>query len=284
MLTLNFYILYVEMQELIEKFSKELRFKWYSPRTLSSYTWCVRFFLKHSVRTVEFVEKINRNMILDFVLFLQKKDKAPKTINLYKEAIVSFCNLVLNKKIERISLSKVPRKLPVILSHQEIIVMTNSIFNKKHKLMVQIAYGSGLRISEVVKLKIKDIDFVQNFIHIKNAKWMKDRVTILSTKMKGELLELCKNRHLNSYVFVSAFWWSLSTRSLQSVFARAMSKSKTRKEATFHSLRHSFATHLLENWTDIRYVQSLLGHANIRTTQIYTQVTNPSLKNIKSPF
>ena len=150
--------------------------------------------------------------------------------------------------------------------------------------MLQIAYWSGLRISEVVKLKIKDIDFAQNFIHIKNAKWMKDRITILPIKIKDELTVLCKNRYLNSYVFFSGMWWCLSTRSLQSVFQRAMKVSKIRKEATFYSLRHSFATHLLENGTDIRYVQALLGHANIRTTQIYTQVTNPAIKNIQSPL
>lgn len=281
---MKFYILYVEMQELIEKFTKELNFKWYSSRTLSSYTACVWFFLKYSVKIPENVGKINRDMILDFVLFLKNKDKAPKTINLYKDAIMSFCRLVLNKNIVRISLSKVPRKLPVILSHQEVISIIKNISNQKHKLMVQIAYWSWFRISEVVKLKIKDIDFIQNFIHIKNSKLMKDRITVLSTKMKDELILFCKNRNANSYVFFSEMWGWLSTRSLQNIFSRAIKKSGIKKEATFHSLRHSFATHLLENGTDIRYVQALLGHANIRTTQIYTQVTNPAIRNIQSPL
>lgn len=272
------------MQELIEKFSKELDFRWLSSRTLSIYTKCVLFFLKHWVWSVDNVDKIDRDLILDFILFLKKKDKAPKTINLYKNAIVSFCKLVLHKNIEHIHLSKVPRKLPIILSHHEVGKIIDSVKNKKHKLMLQVAYGSWLRVSEVIKLKIKDIDFTQNFIHIKNAKWMKDRITIFSGKIKDDLVLFCKNRHLNSYVFFSEMWWNLSSRSLQNVFSRAIKDARIQKEATFHSLRHSFATHLLENGTDIRYVQTLLGHANIRTTQLYTQVTNPALKNIQSPL
>ncbi len=281
---MKFYILYVEMQELLEKFSKELKFKWLSFRTLSIYTKCVWFFLKHWVRSVENIDNVDRDMIINFVLFLQKKDKAPKTINLYKNAIMSFCRLVLHKYIDHIHLSKVPTKLPVILSHHEILSIINSIKNNKHRLMLQTAYGSWLRVGEVVRLKIKDIDFLQNFIHIKNAKWMKDRITVFSEKIKSDLLFFCKNRHLNSYVFPSEMWWYLSTRSLQHVFNRAIKNARIQKEATFHSLRHSFATHLLENGTDIRYVQSLLWHANIRTTQIYTQVTNPALQNIRSPL
>lgn len=223
-------------------------------------------------------------MILNFILFLQEKDKAPKTINLYKNAIVSFCRLVLYKDIEHIYLSKVPRKLPVILSHDEIEKIINLVKNKKHRLMLQVAYGSWLRVSEIIKLKIKDIDFAQNFIHIKDAKWMKDRITVFSEKIKNDLLFFCRNRHLNSYVFPSEMWWCISSRSLQKVFNRAIKNARIQKEVTFHSLRHSFATHLLENGTDIRYVHSLLWHANIRTTQIYTQVTNPMLKNIQSPL
>jgi len=113
---------------------------------------------------------------------------------------------------------------------------------------------------------------------------MKDRITVLSDKIKNDLWLFCKSRHLNSYVFPSEMGWHLSTRSLQIVFSRSLKTSRIKKEATFHSLRHSFATHLLENGTDIRYVQSLLGHSNIRTTQIYTQVTNSAIKNIQSPL
>lgn len=261
-----------------------MNFRWLSPRTLSIYTKCVWFFLKHWVVSTKNVDKIDRDMILDFVLFLQKKDKAPKTINLYKNSIVSFCRLVLNKNFEHIRLSKTPKKLPVILSHDEILSIINVIQNKKHKLILQIAYGSWLRVGEVVKLKIKDIDFVQNFIHVKNAKWMKDRITVFSDKIKDDLLSFCNHRHLNSYIFFSEMWGSLSTRSLQNIFNKALRNARIKKEATFHSLRHSFATHLLENGTDIRYVQVLLGHANIRTTQVYTQVTNPALRNIQSPL
>lgn len=279
-----FYILYVEMQELLLKFNQELRFRNYSPRTLSSYTRCVQYFLWYHQMGGKDIRNITRDDIVLFVLFLQKKDRAPKTINLYKEAIRSFCKIVLWKEVENISLSREPRKLPIILSKDEIQSMVVTIKNLKHKLMVQISYGSWLRISEVINLKIKDIDFDQNMIHLKSAKWNKDRTTVLSPVIKLALKEQCFWKHANSYVFPSERWGMLSARSLASVFLRAKYHAQIKKEATFHSLRHSFATHLLENGTDIRYVQALLWHANIRTTQIYTQVTNLALKNIKSPL
>lgn len=280
----DFYILYIEMQELLWKFRDELRFRNYSSRTLSSYTRCVEFFLSYYQKGGRDIRNITRDDIVQFVLFLQKKDKAPKTINLYKEAIRSFCKIVLWREIQNISLSKEPRKLPVVLSRDEIQKMIDTIKNTKHRLMLQVAYGSWLRISEVINLKIKDIDFDQDMIHLKSAKWYKDRMTVLSSTIKVTLKEQCFGRHPNSYVFPSERWGVLHTRSLTSIFHRAMWNARIKKEATFHSLRHSFATHLLENGTDIRYVQSLLGHANIRTTQIYTQVTNPAIKNIQSPL
>jgi site-specific recombinase XerD len=272
------------MQEIIKKFNKELRFKSYSLRTISSYTSCVSLFWKYLLGRNKFLSNITRDLILDFILSLQEKNKAPKTINLYKEAIMSFWRLVLHKEFQRISLSKVPRKLPIVLSREEIKKIINNISNSKHKLMIQVAYSSWLRVSEVVKLKIKDIDFLQNTIHVKNAKWMKERITVLSTKIKTKLMVQCEFKHKNSYVFPSLRWWNLTTRSLQNIFIKSLKKTRIKKEATFHSLRHSFATHLLENWTDIRYVQELLWHSNIRTTQIYTQVTNPAIKNILSPL
>ena len=121
-------------------------------------------------------------------------------------------------------------------------------------------------------------------VHIKGAKGRKDRITIVPEKMKNGLRNIIAGKKGNDFIFESARGGRLTTRSAQKVFDSALKKAKIKKSATFHSLRHSFATHLLENGTDIRYVQELLGHSNIRTTQIYTKVTNPMLKNIKSPL
>jgi len=150
--------------------------------------------------------------------------------------------------------------------------------------MLSISYGAGLRVSEVIGLKVADIDFDNLLIHIKHSKGNKDRVTVLPEKLVDEMKRLAAFKVGDDLVFESERGGKLSTRTLQKVFENGCKKANIKKKATFHSLRHSFATHLLENGVDVRYVQELLGHQNIRTTQIYTHVTNIALKNIKSPL
>jgi len=187
------------------------------------------------------------------------------------------------KKID-IKSAKRNKNLPVILNRNEIARLIEVTNNKKHKLILSITYGSGLRVSEVVNLKVKDVDINNLTLHIKKAKGKKDRITVIPEKIKNDLEMMINSRDSNEYVFTSERGGKLTTRTAQKIFTNAMKKAKIKKEATFHSLRHSFATHLLENRVDIRYVQELLGHQNIRTTQRYTQVTNPKLRNIKSPL
>ena len=150
--------------------------------------------------------------------------------------------------------------------------------------MITLAYGAGLRISEVMDLRVRDMLLDELTLHIKEAKGKKDCITLIPEKLKEDLRSLIAGKEGGDYVFASERGGKLSERTAQKVFERALHAAHITKPATFHSLRHSFATHLLENGVDIRYVQELLGHANIRTTQLYTQVTNPSLKNIKSPL
>lgn len=183
-----------------------------------------------------------------------------------------------------IRFSKRNLKLPVILSKNEIIGILNNIKNKKHKLILFLAYSSGLRVSELRDMHVKDVDLENLVIHIKNAKGKKDRITVLSEKIVKPLSQLISFKDKNDIVFETERGGKYSTRTLQKIFSDNLKKSGIKKDATFHSLRHSFATHLLENGTDIRYVQELLGHNNIRTTQIYTYVTNPNIRNIKSPL
>ena len=147
-----------------------------------------------------------------------------------------------------------------------------------------MVYGAGLRVSEVIDLRVKDIDFEELTLHIKQAKGKKDRITVFPEKLKASIQNSITGKDRDDFVFSSERGGKLTTRTAQKVFGNSLGKAGIKKEATFHSLRHSFATHLLENGVDIRYVQELLGHQNIRTTQRYTQVTNPKLKNIKSPF
>ncbi len=136
----------------------------------------------------------------------------------------------------------------------------------------------------MVNLKVKDININELTIHLKQAKGKRDRITVFPNKVVKLLNIILSEKDKNDFVFESNRGGRLHTRTIQKIFEKTINFVKIKKDATFHSLRHSFATHLLENGTDIRYVQELLGHANIRTTQLYTKVTNPILKNIKSPF
>ena len=157
--------------------------------------------------------------------------------------------------------------------------------NPKHKLLLLIGYGAGLRVSEIVSLKWSDILFEEHKIHVKNAKGKKDRMVMLPYSIVTSLQlyrELYKGKH---YVFEGQFAGEpYSTGSVQQVMRNAIKLSGLEKKATVHTLRHSFATHLLENGTDIRYIQQFLGHSSIKTTTVYTHLTKTAVDRIQSPL
>lgn len=270
------------MQQYLENTKKELRYRNYSPRTISSYLICIKDYLNYRKNGFLFPDT---DKIRNYLLHKQEKGLSSQTINLYLNAIKFFYRDVL-KNPRRIDLkfAKTSKKLPVVLSRQEIEAIINSIINHKHKLLVAITYGAGLRVSEVIGLRVNDVDLENLTIHIKEAKGKKDRITVFPKKLINDFRNLIAGKSANDLIFESELGGKLTDRSAQAVFYRALKKSGIAKNASFHSLRHSFATHLLENGVDIRYIQELLGHQNIRTTQIYTKVTNPSIKNIKSPL
>jgi len=270
------------MQKYLDQTEQELRLRNYSPKTIKSYLACLaEYFAFHGADP----EQMNEDKIKEFLLRKQAKNYAPQTVNLYLNAIKFFYQQVLKvyKKID-IRFAKKSKKLPVVLSRQEIGQILDNIRNSKHKLLIALSYGAGLRVSEAVTLKVRDVQLDELTIHLKAAKGNKDRLTIIPEKLKNELYFLIQGRDGGDYLFESERGGRLTERTAQIIFAKALIKAGIKKDATFHSLRHSFATHLLENGTDVRYVQELLGHANIRTTQLYTHVTNPSIRNIKSPL
>lgn len=272
----------MQNQNYLLELERELKYRNYSLRTIEVYTNCTAYFLKYIKNDIS---KINKDIIIDFILYLQSKNKAPKTINLYKEAIKFFTKEILKINLEfDIKLSREPKKLPIVLSKEEVLIILKNTNNSKHKLLLSLSYASWLRVSEVINLKVWDIDLEWLMIHIKWAKWLKDRITIISEKLKNDLWKIILYKDKNDYLIESERWWKLTPRTAQIIFKNSLKKSWIKKDVTFHSLRHSFATHLLENWTDIRYIQELLGHSNIKTTQIYTKVVNPKLKNISSPL
>jgi site-specific recombinase XerD len=163
-------------------------------------------------------------------------------------------------------------------------MMIEATSNLKHKLILALAYGAGLRVSEVANLKVKDIDLVNDLVFVSLGKGKKDRYTLFPVKLKDRIKIFVEGRRADEYLFESERGGKLHTRTLQIVFSSALTKAGVTKNATFHSLRHSFATHLLEAGTDLRYIQELLGHSSITTTQVYTKVTKGALGNIRSPF
>lgn len=270
------------MQAILEKTENLLKLRGYSPKTLKAYSFYIKDYLLFAKK-----ENLkNKQVAIEkYLLKRQALGQSSQTINLALNAIKFLYREVLGLK-EKINFkcSKRSQKLPVVLSKKEIDKIILQIKNLKHQLMVSLGYAAGLRVSEVINLKIGDIDLEELIIHIKNAKGKKDRITLFPEKLKIDFLKMTIGKAGRELVFESNRGGKLTVSTAQKVFENALLKAGIKKEASFHSLRHSFATHLLENGVDVRYVQELLGHANIRTTQIYTKVTNPALRKIKSPL
>jgi len=272
----------MKLEELLAKIKDELRLRNYSRRTINAYLTCLSDYFKY-IKNIQKDPDIG--LIKKYLLEKQEKGQSSQTINLYLNAIKYFYREIFKNNFPiNIKFAKTSSKLPVVLSRAEIEKIINSIENKKHRLLVSLSYGAGLRVSETVNLKVRDVNLDELTLHLKSAKGNKDRLTIFPEKLKADMAELMALQHGNEYLFESERGGKLTPRTAQKVFEKALEKAQIQKEATFHSLRHSFATHLLENGVDVRYVQELLGHQNIRTTQLYTKVTNPNLKNIKSPL
>jgi len=192
---------------------------------------------------------------------------------------------VFNKPVPKslnINLRK-PSVLPTVLSAKEISKILEVTNNLKHKTILVLIYSAGLRLGELVNLEIGDIDSESMKIHIREAKGKKDRYVMLSEKVLQLLREYYRKYKPERYIIEGQNGGKYSPKSVQSVFKRALKKAGIRKKATVHTLRHSFATHLLDEGTDIRYIQELLGHKKLETTQIYTHVSSYSINKIKSP-
>jgi len=270
------------MQDLLNKTRDELRIRNMSPSTVQSYLAALKSYFTYKSGDLT---KVDVENIRTFILQKMDNGSAAQTANLFLNAIKFFYRDVVrvNTPIE-VRFAKTPSALPVVLSRGEVERMLECTKNTKHKVLLSLAYGAGLRVSEVVHLRVKDLDLDEGIVHIKQSKGKKDRITVIPNRLKDDLRRCILGRDGNEYVFESQRGGCLTTSTAQKVFAMACKRAGIQKGATFHSLRHSFATHLLENGTDVRYVQELLGHANIRTTQRYTRVTNPLLKNIRSPL
>ncbi len=180
-----------------------------------------------------------------------------------------------------------PRKehyLPEVLSEEEVANILKSISNLKHKVLIMTIYSGGLRISELKNLKVKDIDSNRMQIRVEQGKGKKDRYTLLSKKTLLHLRQYFKEFKPKEWLFEGENGGQYTSSSIYNIFGRALKKAGITKKVSIHSLRHSFATHLLENGTDLRYIQNLLGHSSSKTTEIYTHITTKGFDQIKNPM
>lgn len=267
---------------LIKKIQEYMQLKNYSPRTIRAYCSCAKLMYRCFKKSLN---KIKEQEFKDFLNNLFKKNYSSHTVNQYHATLkLIFTKIYKIPFSFDIPYAKRDKKLPVVLSHKEIQKILNQITNHKHKLMLSMMYASGLRVSEIVNLKVKDVDAANKTLMIRVGKGRKDRITILPESLIPQLKTIIDGSGQNDYLFLSNRGSRLTTRSIQKIFSKALKKSGVKKSATCHSLRHSFATHLLENGINIRYIQELLGHSNLKTTQIYTKVATHNLAKIKSPL
>ncbi|MFC1686881.1 site-specific tyrosine recombinase/integron integrase [Nanoarchaeota archaeon] len=265
----NFYIL-----------KQELKIRGFSKQTQKAYLFHNQKFLKFTKKEVR---KTTNQDIKDYLEYLIDKNLANATVRLAFNSLKFYYTQVIKRNLfVGLNLPKREQKIPVCLTKQEIKQLLSIIKNQKHKLLIEFIYSSGLRVSEVIKFKVEDIYIQEKIALVKQSKGKKDRKVILS---KG-FIEAYK-KHINNldskYLFPSN-QGHLTSRTVQAILKTAAKKAKITKNVHPHALRHSFATHLLESGTDIRYIQKLLGHSSLRTTQRYTHISNRELENITSPL
>lgn len=272
--------------EQLQKFSQWLSSKRYSPNTIKTYTDALKsFFVFYRDKNIS--EIINEDIITYNNEHIINNNFSASYQNQIVSAIKLYFSSIREKKIdiEKIHRPRREKLLPNVLSKEEIKAILEAHSNIKHKTMLSLIYSCGLRRSEILHLKPADIDSKRNIVIIRQSKGKKDRITPLSPKILDLLREYYKQYKPKTYLFEgSQKGTCYSEHSLHNVLKQALAKVKITKPVTLHWLRHSYATHLLESGTDLRYIQELLGHNSSRTTEIYTHVSTKSLRQIKSPF
>lgn len=265
------------------RFCQEMVLSGYSPKTQKAYGGHVRRFLASLPTTGKpGVAEIRRYV----ETMLTQDGLSHSFANQFICAMVFFSGRVLGEPLENMPRPSKEEHLPQVLSKEEVSRLFGQVDNIKHRAMLYMVYASGLRVGEVVRLQIADIDSDRMMIRIRQAKGRKDRYVMLSEKVLDVLRIYFKAYRPKTWLFPGQAGPDvpITERTAQHVFEHARDKAGIRKKAGIHVLRHSFATHLLEAGTDLRYIQELLGHASSRTTEIYTHVSKRSISAIKSPL
>lgn len=272
-------------QLVLQRFIEQIQLKGYSQNTLKTYRNEFGIYLCY-IKAIE-AQNCTLEDIREYILYCINTLKLSEaTLHSRINAIKFYYEQVLKR--ERFLL-EIPRpkkalKLPKVIAPADIKKLFDATPNLKHNTMLKLCYGLGLRVSEIVNLKIKDIDSKAMQVFIERAKGKKDRYVNLPESILPQLRTYFIAYKPLVYLFEGQYGGQYSSRSAQQVFKNALLKAKINKTVGIHSLRHSFATHLLEQGTDIRFIQELLGHNDIKTTFIYTEVSNKSLRKIISPL
>ena len=270
----------------LEKFNQYLLSKRYSPSTIKTYKETVSTFLRFF--SSKPISEITHNDLIVFNnQYIIQKNLSNSFQNQVVNAVKLFFQIVENKKIvvELLHRPRREKKLPNVLSKEEVKAILEAPKNKKHQAMLSLIYACGLRRGELLNLTLKDIQSDRNLLVIRQAKGKKDRVVPISSKLIEMLRNYYKIWKPKTWLFEGQVEnTKYSEKSLENVLKQSLAKAKITKKVSLHWLRHSYATHLLESGTDLRYIQELLGHNSSRTTEIYTHVSTRNLQLIRSPF
>ena len=275
-----------ESEDAIIRFEKWLLSKRYSKSTIKTYCDALRvFFTYHkniSIQhiTMQHIIQFNNEYIIGRGLSISYQNQFVNALKLFY-LIIRNTNFI----IENIARPRREYRLPNVLSKEEVKMLLNILINLKHRTMLCLLYSCGLRSGELLNLQPIHIDSKRNIILIKQSKGKKDRIVPLSSKILEMLREYYRLYKPQTYLFEGQnIGEKYDSRSLQLVLKQAVKKAGIQKPVTLHWLRHSYATHLLESGTDLRYIQELLGHNSSKTTEIHTHVSTKNIQHIKSPF
>lgn len=261
--------------------ARELRIRNYSHKTADSYIHYNEEFLRFCQKDPR---EVTSNDIKEYLEYLAGSWSA-STVSVAYNALLFYYKTIWHRQFF-VNLAH-PRKekhIPVVLSKEEVAKMLSVVKNPKHSCIISMLYGCGLRVSELTHVKMRDIDYDRGLLRVFQGKGKKDRMTLLPKSLLPVLFKQRRLKDPDDYLFTNGRGDRLTETTIQKIVALAAERAGIAKNVTPHTLRHSFATHLLENGTDIRYIQELLGHAKLQTTQIYTHVANNNLKNIVSPL
>ena len=265
---------------MLENLETELKIRGFSSKTVQSYLYYNKQFLAHINKEAGLIDE---NDVKSYLAWLISDKKAsPSTIALAKAALKYYYDEILHKGIVNLKTPKIAKKLPVVLTKEEVKGLIEHAGSNKSSIILKMLYSSGIRVSELVSLKTTDLELDKRTAWVRKGKGSKDRLIILSDAVAKDLLKYLKEHPCGVLFFGKK--GALTTRNIQKIVQGAAKRAGINKKVTPHTLRHSFATHLLENGTDIRLIQELLGHSNLQTTQIYTHVSDGEKRKIKSPL